>query len=247
MPTPWMLIAGTLCTDRCFDPMLIAMGDSCPDRAEVFQPGLKSDPNLDTLELLDQAPERFVICAFSLGGILAFQAALRAPDRVAGMVLISVTGQPDPAEKAIARRQHVELAKQIGLDRLIRDYLWPNYVAKNARDNKQLRVLIEEMALEVGIEQFANQTEIAIARADIRLETARLKMPILFLNGDEDISTPPERAAELCAHLAKAHHRIFDNAGHCVLLERPNSCANAIEGWLSSNNLNKNQPNIDVI
>jgi 2-succinyl-6-hydroxy-2,4-cyclohexadiene-1-carboxylate synthase len=54
-----------------------------------------------TRYVLEQAPERFVLAGYSMGGRIALHVALAAPDRVSRLVLISCTaGIADPAERA---------------------------------------------------------------------------------------------------------------------------------------------------
>jgi 2-succinyl-6-hydroxy-2,4-cyclohexadiene-1-carboxylate synthase len=51
--------------------------------------------------VLARAPERFVLCGYSLGGRIALRVALAAPTRVARLVLVSTTaGIEDDAERA---------------------------------------------------------------------------------------------------------------------------------------------------
>src|SRR4051794_14182450 len=50
-----------------------------------------------TADVLTAAPERFMLCGYSMGGRIAQHVALAAPERVARLVLISTTaGIADP-------------------------------------------------------------------------------------------------------------------------------------------------------
>ncbi len=62
-------------------------------------------------DVLACAPERFVLCGYSLGGRLAQQVALAAPARVTRVVLVSTTaGIEDSAERSARRRADHALA-----------------------------------------------------------------------------------------------------------------------------------------
>jgi 2-succinyl-6-hydroxy-2,4-cyclohexadiene-1-carboxylate synthase len=53
--------------------------------------------------VLARAPERFLLCGYSLGGRIAQHVALAAPDRVAGLLLVSTSAGIDGAADRAAR------------------------------------------------------------------------------------------------------------------------------------------------
>lgn len=54
--------------------------------------------------VLANAPERFILCGYSLGGRVALHVALAAPERVARLVLISCSAGIEDAEQRTRRR-----------------------------------------------------------------------------------------------------------------------------------------------
>lgn len=61
--------------------------------------------------VLAAAPERFVLCGYSLGGRIALHVALAAPERVQRLILVSSSaGIEDPAERAARRAGDRRLA-----------------------------------------------------------------------------------------------------------------------------------------
>jgi 2-succinyl-6-hydroxy-2,4-cyclohexadiene-1-carboxylate synthase len=64
--------------------------------------------------VLAAAPERFTLCGYSLGGRVALQVALAAPERVRRLVLVSTSaGIEDPAERAARRAADDQLAREL--------------------------------------------------------------------------------------------------------------------------------------
>jgi 2-succinyl-6-hydroxy-2,4-cyclohexadiene-1-carboxylate synthase len=64
--------------------------------------------------VLAQAPERFVLCGYSLGGRIALHVALAAPVRVSRLVLVSCSaGIEDPGERAKRRLADEQLAHEL--------------------------------------------------------------------------------------------------------------------------------------
>lgn len=64
--------------------------------------------------VLERGPERFALCGYSLGGRIALQVALAAPERVARLVLVSTTaGISDAAERERRRGADRRLAEEL--------------------------------------------------------------------------------------------------------------------------------------
>lgn len=64
--------------------------------------------------VLARAPERFVLCGYSLGGRVALHVALAAPERVSRLVLVSATaGIEDDVERARRRTADHRLADEL--------------------------------------------------------------------------------------------------------------------------------------
>src|SRR5690606_6059545 len=99
--------------------------------------------------ILTEAPERFMLLGFSLGGIVALEIAALAPERVAGLALIDATARPDPEAKASPRRKAVSKARMQGMDGYILDS-WATLVSRANAKDEALRETIMAMARDAG-------------------------------------------------------------------------------------------------
>lgn len=224
-----LLLPGTLCDARIFKPFADTFAGHPVSNIQVS--GADSTASL-ARRILADAPPFFALVGFSLGGIVALEIAAIAPDRVAGLALIATTARPDPVENAALRRSAVADARARGLAAHFTDRVWPGSNATANQDSGNLQALGVAMAIKVGLDVFAEQAEIAIARADSRPRLPALKMPTLVLCGSADTICPPERHREIADAIPGAELVIISDAGHFVLLEAPAAVAPHLARWL---------------
>jgi predicted ester cyclase/predicted alpha/beta hydrolase family esterase len=180
--------------------------------------------------VLRDAPKRFAIVGFSLGGILALEIATRAPERVVGLALLDANARDVPREMHAARR--AILANAASHAELVGETLWPSYVAPSRAGDGALQSLIVAMADRAPEGAAVRQTELALSRVDSRPRLAALTMPALVLAGAEDVISPPEVQRELAGGLPDVQFVLIPKAGHFAPLEAPDACADAVRAWL---------------
>jgi pimeloyl-ACP methyl ester carboxylesterase len=223
--TPLLLVPGTLCDERVFGPVLERLDLDARSLPPVAQPTVEEAAEA----LLASAPPRFVAGGFSLGGFVVLELLRRAPERLAGAVLIASHALPLPRSQAGARRAEVSLLRTAGADALI-DRLWPRYVAKRRRGDTALRQMVVDMARASGPDLFAAQTELGISRPDSRDAVRASAVPVLTLCGEEDGMCPPDRCHETSGEAVTS--KMLAGVGHFITLEAPDACADAIAAWL---------------
>lgn len=188
--------------------------------------------------VLAQAPERFVLAGYSLGGRVALHVALAAPERVRGLVLVSSTaGIEDPAERAQRRAADESLAhelEQIPFEQFIERWRGqPLFATESAAVGATARA-----------DQRRNQPA-ALAAALRGIGTGameslwgrlgELKMPVAVVVGESDAKFRRlgERMVTMLAH---AELRVVDG-GHGLVLENPGAVAAALRTCAESSEL----------
>lgn len=226
---PLLLLPGTLCDARVFAPLL----DRLPDRAtEVKVLVGERDVRSMAERILAEAPPRFALLGFSLGGIVAFEMAALASDRVLGLSLVASNARDVRTEFHADRRiEAVQGARDI--DHYIREVMWSRYVGPRHLDNRPLQDLIVTMAVDGGAKLLVDQTEIGLSRTDSRDRIRDLTVPSLVLAGSEDKLCTPEMQYEIAERLQAAKLAILPGAGHFVLLEDPSTVAAHVSAWLN--------------
>ena len=118
VPTTVVLLHGFAGTRRAWDPVVELLDR---ERYTPLAPDLRGHGDARdarpvsfeacVADLLAAAPERFVLCGYSMGGRIAQHVALAAPDRVERLVLVATTaGIDDAAERAQRRAADQRLA-----------------------------------------------------------------------------------------------------------------------------------------
>lgn len=225
-PLPLVLLPGTLCDARVFGPLQQHLGNI--ETQVVLTLGADSMREA-AKHVLARAPEHFVLLGFSLGGMVAMETALSAPDRVRGLALISTTPLPVMPSLHSARRAAVEENRKMGGAAFLRERLWPQY--RGSVERVDLLPLLEDMAESLGHVAFAQQTELALRRSDFRPRLRTVTCPVLLLAGAEDKISSPATQGELASALPHCTCATIPGAGHFVLLENPDEVARYVAAW----------------
>ncbi len=223
---PLVMLPGTLCDKRVFGPVADLLGAS----RTIGMRGASSAPDMAGL-VLDKAPERFALCGFSLGAIVALEVIAQAPSRVERLALLGCNARSMPPDKVQARRATVPLAEAEGTASYVAG-AWDASVPAWRRDDVKLYAALEAMAADTSLDAFRDQVEIAINRVDSRPRLGIIGVPTLVACGEEDRICPPELSTEIANAIPGATLAIVEGAGHYLTLERPQAVAQLLREWL---------------
>jgi 2-succinyl-6-hydroxy-2,4-cyclohexadiene-1-carboxylate synthase len=180
--------------------------------------------------VLAAAPERFMLCGYSLGGRIALHVALRAPARVSGLVLISSSaGIEDNTERAARREDDRELTRRLEHEPY-KEFIesW-NRRPLFAADPPEVARLMRE-------DQYRNQADgLAAVMRGIGAGEMRplwghlgeLRMPTMVLAGDRDAKFVAI-AKRMVSALPAGALRVLPG-GHRLLLENATAVADAVQ------------------
>ena len=166
--------------------------------------------------LLDvQALDAVILVGGSMGGVVAQQLALRAPQRVRKLVLVATgAATADPAG-ALARADALATApwNEDTVAPIVAGFF---YRVPPRSDLARYRAIALAASQRAAVDA---------ARSNAKMSTLhdleRIAVPTLIVQGRHDRVRTPQHGAHMCALLPDARLEVIENAGHTPQLEQP--------------------------
>ena len=225
--THLFLIPGMMCDARMWGDLPAQLG-----RHITYMLPTESD-TVRTLaaQILQDAPPRFALAGLSMGGIIAMEVLRQAPHRITHLALLDTNHRAElPAIQANRARQIARA--QTDLVGVLRDEMKPNYLHPGP-GRAEILDLCMDMALSLGAQVFARQSNALKNRPDQTQTLAAFKGPALVLMGEDDKLCPRDRHEQMHALMPQSRLAIVPNAGHLPTLEQPAATLAELLRWLS--------------
>ena len=174
----------------------------------------------DWAALLDALAVRGAcLVGFSQGGMIAMTLAVKRPDLVDALVLVSTICRGNPsgqaymeARIAAMREQGPEASARIGAQQIFS----PGFLARHPERFAEFVAWRAAMPQEPLVAAMR-----AVAGFDVRAGLASVAKPCVVIAGTEDALTKPEAVAEVAAAIPGASYRTVPGAGHMIPVEQP--------------------------
>lgn len=150
--------------------------------------------------------DRPVLVGHSMGAQVVVEAAVRGPGRVAGLVLVGPT--TDPQARSLPHQ----------LVRLLRSARYESWSA---------RAVVARGYVECGPRWFAREAR-ATVRHRIAERVRSVEVPVLVVRGEHDRVAPPGWAADLVAAAPHGSSATLPGAGHAVAYDEPRAVADLV-------------------
>lgn len=181
------------------------------------------------------------VVGHSLGGLVALRLAVRRPEAVRRLVLAAAAGISSStrgAERVLAFLGWVQPGRKISphwrvvarSDRLKRAIFGHWFAADPAGLTERA---VEALLSEVNLSADTDSAWRALTRDDPRRDLHLVRAQCLVLWGASDNQLPLVDAVDYARRL-HAPLRVIADCGHLLIVERPDACLDAIEGFLRS-------------
>lgn len=210
---------------------------SAPDKESDYDFAILANDLLDLADALEW--ESFVLLGHSMGGMVAQELALIAPQRLKALVLVDTCGGALEVDRGPALAA-VELVRQAGTERLA---VLMQSISGGPLESEATRALSEHEPgwIERGDANLRNSSDAMYAamlsamldRADRRAELSSLQVPTLVMVGDQDVVFI-KSCEELGAAIPNAQLVMVPESGHTPMQEAPQAWAEALTAFLNS-------------
>ncbi|MDH7785424.1 pimeloyl-ACP methyl ester carboxylesterase [Ochrobactrum sp. 19YEA23] len=225
-----VMVPGLACTWELFAPQSSAL-EGLATFSVANHSACDDLPSL-ARSILDDAPPRFALCGFSLGGYVALEIMRQAPDRVTRLALLDTAAGPELPEQTVRRRRLLKLAIEEGMDRVC-DLMMPYLVGTTRWNDPALAATVRRMFSDTGAAAFSRQVQVIMSRPDSRPDLRHIQCPTMILVGRDDMLTPVAAAEEMAAEIPHASFIVLSDCGHLTTLERPAAVSAAMQNWLA--------------
>ena len=194
-----------------------------------FSMDLFADDVIKTLDAIgaDQAD----FAGLSMGGYVLFSIWRRHPDRVRSLIFIDTKAEADTEEGKAGREKTAELVSEKGMDPLY-ESLSPKLTGSSPSEDVQrrLKAMFDNTAPEVAAADSLAMRD----RPDSVGDLESIKVPVLWMHGEEDTLMPIDGARASAEKIPGAQFVTIPGGGHVSPMENPDAVNKAIIDFLKS-------------
>jgi pimeloyl-ACP methyl ester carboxylesterase len=221
-----VLIPAFGCDHRLYAPQIAALKEQC----RVLTIVVTTDSMEGMVEeVLQQAPKSFAILGTSLGGRVALQVALSAPQRVEGLCIIGA-GAGGVADQVAGLRRSARIRGGERADVIAE-------MAEKISHRAGPRGLaaaqaFADMGNAIDTNILAQQSDALAGRVDLWDELDEVECLTLCLWGEHDQFSPAEDGQRIAQSVLEGDYVEFPACGHFPTLEYPEETTEMIIRWL---------------
>jgi pimeloyl-ACP methyl ester carboxylesterase len=229
---PLLLIPGLMCDARMWRHQAAALEPLC---SEIRVADISKADTVTALaeDILKNAPQKFSLAGFSMGGIIAMEIWRQAPGRILRLALLDTNAKNEKPDRLGPRLEQMQRVRAGKLLEVVTEDLLPNYFGKACQNDAELNQEIIDMALSLGPDVFLKQCNALNTRVDSRDTLPTITCPSLVLCGREDRLCPDWMHEQMAAAIAGSSLEIIEHSGHFSTLEVPDAVSAAMKTWLS--------------
>lgn len=187
--------------------------------------------------LMDALPPQTHLLGWSLGGLMAQQLALHAPERITKLICLATTPrfvQTEGWKWAVTPELMADFIKALGLDSWA---LLSRFWKLQLQGSDGARQLIKHLTTQMQGRKIPSFTALVqglelLRDIDMRGHLQTLAQPTLWLLGEKDPLIPHDLAAQLAVLQPQARVEMVAGAAHVPFMSHPEQCAQIIKDFL---------------
>jgi pimeloyl-ACP methyl ester carboxylesterase len=181
--------------------------------------------------VLDVAPPSFALGGLSLGGMVAMEVALRAPERVTRLALVGTSARAPTDQQRAFWVSLARSARRDGVRTTTRDHLLESLRTPGRHDDATLSAEVLSLAERVGVAGFLDQLSMQASRVDMRERLEAIRSPTLAVRGELDALCSDEMHEEIRDAVPHARYVRVPECGHLATLEQAPAITALLDYW----------------
>lgn len=229
-----LLLPGLMCDGAFWAPWQAALPSTV--KCQVVDYGDADTITAMAEAALAVAPSQFALAGHSMGGRVALEVVRLAPERVQKLVLMDTgylalaPGEKGEAEKA-GRMALLAVAKNEGVRAMCQQWVKGMVHPQRVNDAALVGSIIEMFARK-SADRFERQQHALLNRPDATDVLRGMTIPTLLLCGRQDAWAGVPQHEAMQALAPHAELSVIEDAGHMVLMERPEPTIEALNKFL---------------
>ena len=188
-------------------------------------------------ELADQFRDELTVCGWSLGGQIALRLAMRFPDRVARLVLISSTPcfvQKEGWSCAMSEKTLADFSDALQQDYVATLRRFLSLQLRGSENEREHLSLLRKSLMSRGEPNLAAlQSGLRMLRdVDLRDALSDINQPALVISGDRDTLTPLAASRYMAERMPNARLATIAGAAHAPFLSHTEEFVGHISGFM---------------
>jgi 2-succinyl-6-hydroxy-2,4-cyclohexadiene-1-carboxylate synthase len=216
-------LPGTMCDQRLWQ----ACAEHLPENIELIHIAIPVKKNIDEIvtALKQQFPAgKINLVGFSLGGYLASAYALKYPEKINKLLLISNMSYSLPEAELKQRSRTIAYLKTHGYLGIPTKRITA-LLDVSKQKNYDIINCVREMDTDLGKETLIYQLTVTTQRENLLIKLPKLHFPVQFLIGDNDLLVNINLIEAIATQSPLISLSVLNNTGHMLPLEQPEKCA----------------------
>lgn len=202
------------------------------------------DNNVEDMEALRQylGLDKIVVLGTSYGGMVALSYAVRYPQNVSHLIVISTVAD----SRFLARAQEILTERGTEEQKAIAQRLWDGAFENEEQLREFFKVMMPLYSFTYdpnSSQQASNPMILSPDAINVAFggflrsyrvldQLHKITSPTLVIGGRHDWICPPEFSEEIASKIPNTDLRIFENSGHLIRVDEPEALRDAITGFL---------------
>lgn len=242
-PVQLLLIPGLACDATVWAPQLAYFASQPAITVHVARLDVQGSTQAMAQDLLRRYPGLLAVAGFSLGGYVAQEMALQAPQRLQALALLSTQAGTDPPAMADVRAGWTRTARQEGMAAMTPVFLDKLASAGYLADSTH-RHALQAMIERHPVDAFCAEQEAIRTRRDCSQAVARLQGPTLAVIPADDALVPVANQHGMARACGMKTVLEVPGCGHTVMLEAPQVVNAAMQAWIEQATATPSPPSV---